>query len=93
MKSTKMDTCARLVRHYLSDDNVEDVTFVDGEAVFPESTTETTVPKAQMRRIIIYSEFSSMAPLLQNVSTSRLNRCSADIHQQTRCSNSTASRR
>jgi len=67
LKSTKMDTCARVVAHYLTDDNVEDVTFTDGRPVFPELVRTGKDQIRQTRRIIIYAEFSSMAPLFQNV--------------------------
>ncbi|KAF9447919.1 hypothetical protein P691DRAFT_670489 [Macrolepiota fuliginosa MF-IS2] len=65
VKSTKMDSCARVCLHYLSRDDVEDVAFEDGKPIFPEAPT---VPGEQrMRRIIIFAEFPSMTPLLQNV--------------------------
>jgi TATA-binding protein-associated factor len=72
LKSTKMDTCARVVAHYLSDDNIQDVTFVAGCPVFPELVKTHKDQLRQTRRIIIYAEFSSMAPLLQNVCIHRL---------------------
>lgn len=65
--STKMDVCARICAHYLTHDDVEDVTFEDGQAVFPETPIPPEEEIRKTRRIIIYSEFSSMAPLLQNV--------------------------
>ncbi|KAF9441652.1 hypothetical protein P691DRAFT_683240 [Macrolepiota fuliginosa MF-IS2] len=66
VKSTKMDVCARVCKHYLTHDDMEDVTFVDGVPVFPESAA-TGKEIRRNRRVIIYAEFSSMAPLLQNV--------------------------
>ncbi|KXN84276.1 SWI/SNF-like matrix-associated actin-dependent regulator [Leucoagaricus sp. SymC.cos] len=65
-KSTKMDVCARICAHYLEHDDIDDVSFEGGVAIFPL----TTPPKGKItreRRIIIYAEFPSMAPLLQNV--------------------------
>lgn len=64
--STKMDVCARICAHYLAHDDVGDVSFVDGKPVFPDTSVPPQAPQ-QKRRIVIYSEFSSMAPLLQNV--------------------------
>lgn len=60
-----MDVCVRICKHYLSDDKVADVTFVDGQPVFPE--VASGLDRQQTRRIIIYSEFTSMAPLFQSV--------------------------
>jgi len=62
-----MDVCAQICAHYLTHDDIDDVSFIDGQPVFP---TTAASPKGQVRRtrrIIIYSEFASMAPLFQNV--------------------------
>ncbi|RDB19056.1 Transcription regulatory protein SNF2 [Hypsizygus marmoreus] len=67
VKSTKMDVCAQICSHYLTHDDVEDVAFVEGKPVFPEIVAIPGKEVLKTRRIIIYSEFSSMAPLLQNV--------------------------
>lgn len=68
MKSTKMDVCARICEHYLKRDDAMDVTFVEGEPVFPKAPDTSEVDDVKRnRRIIIYAEFPSMAPLLQNV--------------------------
>ncbi|KAF9443968.1 hypothetical protein P691DRAFT_808051 [Macrolepiota fuliginosa MF-IS2] len=64
LKSTKMDVCARLCEHYLKHDDIADVAFEDGQPIFPEIPTG---PVCRTRHIIIYAEFPSMAPLLQNV--------------------------
>lgn len=62
-----MDVCAQLCAHYLTHDTVEDVSFVDGQPVFPECAVDVGQPLQKTRRIIIFQEFSSMAQLLQNV--------------------------
>ncbi|KAF8054482.1 P-loop containing nucleoside triphosphate hydrolase protein [Lyophyllum atratum] len=67
VKSTKMEVCAEICKHYLSRDDVGDVTFANGVPVFPDIPANLAEKIRQNRRIIIYSEFSSMAPLLQNV--------------------------
>jgi hypothetical protein len=54
--------------HYLSADDVLDVEFVDGEALFPP-TGASSSPVTQERKVLIYAEFPSMTPLLQNAST------------------------
>ncbi|KAJ3557756.1 hypothetical protein NP233_g11663 [Leucocoprinus birnbaumii] len=66
-KSTKMDACGRITAHYLLDDRVPDVICEDGEIMFPDVPQEFKDHPLQTRRIIIYSEFPSMTPLLQNV--------------------------
>lgn len=65
-----MDVCARLCAHYLTHDEVDDVSFVDGNPVFPDTGVAPGHSPQKTRRIIIYQEFSSMALLLQNVSIS-----------------------
>ena len=62
-----MDVCAQLCVHYLTHDEVDDVSFVDGKPVFPEIAVTQGQPLQKARHIIIYQEFSSMALLLQNV--------------------------
>jgi TATA-binding protein-associated factor len=66
-KSTKMDACAKICRHYLSRDDVADVDFKDGQLVLP-AHNPSGQPFTQRRRVLIYSEFPSMAPILRNVS-------------------------
>ncbi len=66
-----MDVCAKICAHYLSHDGVGDVSFDNGELVVPPMT-EMPDECQWRRRIIIYAEFSSMTPLLQNVRKSRL---------------------
>jgi hypothetical protein len=72
VRSTKMDVCARLCAHYLTHDQVDNVSFVDGKPVFPEIVVTPGHPLQKTRRIIIFQEFSSMALLLQNVRISSL---------------------
>ena len=67
MKSTKMDVCARICAHYLTDDHVPDISFDNGEVHFPTIPGQCQDFPERSRRIIIYAEFPSMAPLLQNV--------------------------
>jgi hypothetical protein len=68
-KSTKMDVCAKICRHYLSRDDVEDVKFQDGKLVLPAADSDLSgQPFSQNRRILIYSEFPSMSSILRNVS-------------------------
>jgi hypothetical protein len=64
-----MDVCAKICRHYLSRDDVADVDFKDGQLVLPAlDPSASGKPFTQNRRILIYSEFPSMAPILRNVS-------------------------
>ncbi|KAK7434927.1 hypothetical protein VKT23_019930 [Stygiomarasmius scandens] len=63
VQSTKMTTTAKICRHYLQADDVEDVRFENGMAVFPESSVTGTAT----RKILVYAEFPSITPLLQNV--------------------------
>ncbi|KAJ3566666.1 hypothetical protein NP233_g6855 [Leucocoprinus birnbaumii] len=67
VKSTKIETCSKLCSYYLTHDAVPDVTFENGQAIFPKVEVKPGEEVSKKRRIIIYSEFSSMAPLLQNV--------------------------
>jgi hypothetical protein len=72
VKSTKMDTCARICRYMLIRDNLAPVIFREGQAIFPK------IPPAQPGRvktetkILIYQEFTSLKPLLVNVTTPSL---------------------
>ncbi|KAJ3564157.1 hypothetical protein NP233_g8477 [Leucocoprinus birnbaumii] len=67
IKSTKMATCAEVCKHYLTHDSVADVEFVDGKVVLPDTSLPPGTKPTRARRIIIYSEFSSMAPFFQAV--------------------------
>jgi hypothetical protein len=67
-----MDVCARLCAHYLTHDEVDDVSFVDGNPVFPDTAVVPGHSPQKTRHIIIYQEFSSMVLLLRDVSISTL---------------------
>lgn len=69
LKSTKMDTCALICKYYLLHDDVEPITFEDGELMLTKPPPDILNGPRSTRRIIIYAEFSTMAPLLQNVCT------------------------
>lgn len=93
VKSTKVDTAARLSRYLLTRDDLPIPTFENGTVSFPnippvrkgETVTQDT-------KIVVFSEFPSMVSLFQNVSLiqSLLKRDNKLI--DFRCSNSTASR-
>jgi TATA-binding protein-associated factor len=72
VKSTKMEILAQICAHYLSHDDVKDVIFEDGRPVFPPTPEVTDAKTQKTRRIIVYGEFPSMAPLLQNVTPASL---------------------
>ena len=68
MKSTKLDTAARLCQYFLQRDNLPLPEFTDGDVRLPplpvplESETAT-----QNTKIVVFSEFPSMCSVLQNV--------------------------
>jgi len=68
-KSTKMDACAQICKHYLHHDDVGDVEFHDGQLVFPHKGGfhPKTQGHKRKRKILIYSEFPSLTSLLKNV--------------------------
>ncbi|KAJ3565622.1 hypothetical protein NP233_g7514 [Leucocoprinus birnbaumii] len=65
--SSKMEYCAQICEYQLIDDRVLDIICKDGEIEFPDVPEEFLANPQRTRRIIIYSEFPSLAPLLQNV--------------------------
>lgn len=68
-KSTKFDICARMCEHLLTHDDVPDMLFQDGTAVFPEIPEPRIGQKITCdRKIILYQEFPSLGGLLRNVS-------------------------
>ncbi|KAF8057085.1 P-loop containing nucleoside triphosphate hydrolase protein, partial [Lyophyllum atratum] len=68
-KSTKIDTCARMVRHILTDDNTPDMIFEDG-VEYPDIPPPNPGEKvSQETKILIYQEFPSLGPLLRNILT------------------------
>ncbi|KAF4611118.1 hypothetical protein D9613_006452 [Agrocybe pediades] len=65
LKSTKIDTCCRMVVHLLTQDDAPDITFKDGAAQFPPfQRTETASRDA---KVVIYQEFPSFSKLLLNI--------------------------
>lgn len=66
-KSTKMDTCAKICRHMLTRDDVPDVIFEEGQAIFPPIPPNPPDGGKKETKILIYQEFTSLRPLLRNV--------------------------
>ncbi|KAF8510670.1 hypothetical protein BU17DRAFT_69955 [Hysterangium stoloniferum] len=60
VKSTKMDVCAKICKHYLSDDNIPDVEFNEGVPIFPGLEVPSQIMNS---RILIYSESPMMLEL------------------------------
>lgn len=68
-KSTKIDTCCRMVVHFMSRDDAPEPCVENGAVVFPPIPPELlNKPVVQLLRLIIHQEFSSLGPLLRNVS-------------------------
>ena len=70
VKSTKMDTCAKICKYYLYRDDCAPVSFKDGKVVFP--IIKAYCPEkgdTRNRKVLIYSEFLSKTTLLRNVSS------------------------
>ncbi|KAF9534095.1 hypothetical protein CPB83DRAFT_757111, partial [Crepidotus variabilis] len=65
--SIKYTVAAELIRHYLSRDDVEDVIFSNGQAVFPQPTDAASSTPSQNNKILVYQEFTSLGPLFRNV--------------------------
>lgn len=66
LKSTKMDTCARICEHMLTRDDVPPIIFKEGQAIFPLIPDSPHPPKMESK-ILIYQEFTSLRPLLLKV--------------------------
>lgn len=67
-KSTKIDICAKMCRHLLSDDNAPKMLFENGSVMFPPiPATQPREKVSQTVKILIYQEFPSLGPLLRNV--------------------------
>ncbi|KAF5343807.1 hypothetical protein D9758_016218 [Tetrapyrgos nigripes] len=67
VQSTKMTTTARICKHYLQDGHVDSVKF-DNEAGVPRfPPVEPAEPGEKPPKILIYTEFLSLTPLLQKV--------------------------
>lgn len=84
MKSTKMDTCAQICSHYLHHDDVSDVTFVDGRAVFEDVEPFTPGLHTRNRKILIFSEFPSMTAILRNVRCQHSRQQTIHLHVRSR---------
>lgn len=73
VKSTKMDTCARMVQHILSRDDAPDPIIKDGYICFPNLPP---LPVGQLpsflRKLLIYLDYVTLGPLLKNVRLRRL---------------------
>lgn len=71
-KSTKMDTCAKICQHMLARDDVPDVIFKEGQAIFPPIPPTPPGGGKKETKILIYQEFTSLRPLLRNVTLHHL---------------------
>ncbi|KAF5339073.1 hypothetical protein D9758_016463 [Tetrapyrgos nigripes] len=68
VQSTKMTVTAQVAAYYLQRDDVLDVTFEGKKPNFPDLPPLLPgVQPTRTRRILIYAEFPSVAPLLQNI--------------------------
>lgn len=69
LKSTKLDTAARLCQYFMVGDDLPFPAFSDGSVIFPAIPPivqgET---RKQETKIVIFMEFPSMLPLFVNVS-------------------------
>lgn len=69
VKSTKVDTAARLCSYLLRRDDLPVPTFEDGIISFPNiPLVQKGKTVTQDTKIVIFAEFSSMVSLIQNVS-------------------------
>jgi len=68
IKSTKFDICARMCQYILSRDDAPDVTFENGEAIFPPVPSPAPGQAiTQETKILIYQDFPSLGALLRKV--------------------------
>lgn len=69
MKSTKVDTCARLAQHLLVRDDAPEIILENGTVMFPPfpNLNPGEIVK-QETKILIYQEYPSLGSLLRNVS-------------------------
>lgn len=70
VKSTKLDSFARICVHYLRSDDVEPITFENGELIFPPVVQKSAKAVSRTRRICAYIEFVSFKPIVEQVSLS-----------------------
>lgn len=79
-KSTKVDICARMCCHLLSRDDAPEMSFKDGQVIFPDIPPPTHGEIVQKEtKILIYQEFPSFGPLLRGV-CALLSSLLKDIH-------------
>jgi len=67
VKSTKIDTCARICEHFLTRDDALEPVFDEGQVMFPPMPDAAAINRT--RKLLIYQEFPSLGPLLRNVSS------------------------
>ena len=68
VKSTKLDTAARLCQYFLQQDGLPIPTFADGGVHFPSVSLVDEVKATKDLKIVVFTEFSSMIGLFINVS-------------------------
>lgn len=69
VKSTKVDTAARLCRYLLTRDDLPPPEFKDGTIHIPKiPAVRANQPVTQDCKIVVFAEFPSMVSLFQNVS-------------------------
>ena len=68
VKSTKLDTAARLCRYFLQRDGLPIPTFADGQVHFPPLTPIDDQTATNDGKIVVFTEFPSMIGLFINVS-------------------------
>lgn len=70
IKSTKLDAFAKICSHYLARDDVDQISFVDGELVVPAISADSAKVYTRTRRVCAYLEFVRYKPLVEQVSMS-----------------------
>lgn len=87
VKSTKLDTAARLCQYFLQRDGLGIPTFGDGRVYFPPLpfVDEETVTKED--KIVVFTEFPSMIGLFINVSSHFFHSsiCSCIVSRSSNC--------
>ncbi|KAK1233548.1 hypothetical protein PQX77_003294 [Marasmius sp. AFHP31] len=67
VKSTKIDTCVRIIQHYLSHDNIDDP-FMTSDIRYPDPPrVETGQNPPQKRKILVYAGFPSRWSILRDI--------------------------
>lgn len=80
IKSTKLDAFAQICSHYLARDDVDQVSFVDGELVVPPIPADSAKVYTRTRRVCAYIEFVRYKPLIEQVSMSICERLAIDMY-------------